>query len=122
MGGFNEASFIRSYVPGVDYIQFNAYNHNAPSSSPYSVFDRTYAWLSELPADAANKQVIIAEWGTNYSFGDEVSYIEATPAAIAQLPRIRMTNYFNSGWGLLNPKQAGLDALKQAYSQRPFTT
>jgi F5/8 type C domain len=121
MGGFDKTSFLDSYVPGVDYIQYNAYNHGSTTQSPYTIFDRTYQWLSLLPPDAANKQVIIAEWGTSSSLNNQPAYIEATPAAIALLPRIRMTNYFNSGWGLLSPTQPGLDALKVAYSELPYT-
>jgi hypothetical protein len=106
----------------VDYLNFNPYNHSAPSRTPYEVFSRTYAWLDDLPAEAASKQVILAEFGTNRTFGNQAEWLRQVPAAVARLPRIRMTNYFNSDgdWGVLEPKQAGLDALKYAYSQPPY--
>lgn len=127
IGGWDHASFVRSYVggvDGVDYVQYNAYNHSSPSRTPYDVFNRTYSWLPELPAESANRQVIVAEWGTNYTFTSptQAEWIRQVPAAIAQFPRIRMTNYFNSDadWGTLSPKQDGLDALRYAYSQVPY--
>lgn len=122
MGGWDRASFARSYLPEADYLQWNPYNHSAPSRSPYDVFSRTYSWLGDLPASSAAKQVIITEFGTNRTFGNQAQWLRDLPAAIARLPRIRMTNYFNSDgdWGILEPKQAGLDALKYAYSQPPY--
>jgi hypothetical protein len=123
MGGWDEASFVRSYVggpDGVDYIQWDPYNHSAPYRTPYEVFSRTYAWLSELPAEAAGKQVILAEYGSSFTNPSQASWISGVPDALAQLPRIRMVNYFNSGIGTLNPKQDGLNALKAAYAQYPF--
>lgn len=122
MSGWDRTSWIRSYVPEVDYLQWNPYNHSAPSRTPYEVFSRTYQWLADLPASAATKQVVITEYGTNRTFGNQAEWLRQVPEAIGRLPRIRMTNYFNSDgdWGILEPKQAGLDALKYAYSQPPY--
>ncbi len=122
IGGWHHDSFVRSYVPAADEIQYNAYNHGAPSRSAYDTFHRTYAWLAELPAASQGKPVVIAEWGTSYSRGDQAAWIATVPAAIARLPRVRMTNYFDAGgdWGTLDPRPAGLDALTAAYRSHPY--
>jgi hypothetical protein len=121
MGGWHHDSFVRSYVPAADQIQYNAYNHRTPRSA-YDTFHRAYAWLAELPAASQGKPVVIAEWGTSYNLGDQAAWIATVPAAIARLPRVRMTNYFDSDgdWGTLQPRAAGLDALKAAYRSRPY--
>jgi hypothetical protein len=121
MGGWHHDSFVRSYLPAADDIQFNAYNQKNRRTA-YETFHRTYAWLAELPAGAAGKDVVIAEWGTSRVFKDQAAWIATVPAAIARLPRIRMTNYFNSDgdWGVLDPREPGLDALKAAYGTDPY--
>jgi hypothetical protein len=121
MGGWNHDSFVRSYVSGVDYVQYNAYNHNTWRNA-YDTFNRSYAWLPELPAGSQSKRVIIGEWGTSYTYGDQAAWIRTVPGAVARLPRIWMTNYFDgdADWGTLNPRQAGLDALTNAYSVVPY--
>ena len=104
-----DALAIPAYTYLIDYFQ---------------VFNRTYAWLPELPAAAQGKDVVVAEWGTRYSLNDQAAWIAQVPAAITRLNRIRMTNYFDSDgdWGTLNPRQAGLDALKAAYATAPYAT
>jgi hypothetical protein len=123
MAGFDHDSFLRSYVAAADDIQYNAYNHGATSRPAYDVFHRTYAWLPELPASARGKNVVIAEFGTSLRYGDQAEWIGTVPAAIARLPRIRMTNYFDSDsdWGTLDPRPAGLDALSRAYATAPYS-
>jgi hypothetical protein len=121
MGGWDKESFLRSYVPAADRIQYNAYRRNA-AQTPYDVFNRTYQWLAELPAESQSKDVVVAEWGTPSSLNDQAAWIPGVPDAISRLGRISMTNYFdaNAGWGTLSPREPGLDALKAAYATVPL--
>ena len=113
-GGWNHDSFIRAYWSSADAIQFNAYNHGT-YRSPYDVFNRTYAWLPELPTSSQTKPVYLAEWGCGADL-DQDNWIRSVPSAITQLPRIAMMNYFNSapGWGTLDA--GGLAALIDCYN------
>jgi hypothetical protein len=122
MAGFDHDSFVRSYVPAADDIQYNAYNHGATSRPAYDIFHRTYAWLGELPAGAQAKNVVIAEFGTSLKYANQAEWLGTVPAAIDRLPRVRMTNYFDSDtdWGTLDPRPAGLDALARAYATDPY--
>lgn len=132
MGGWDRASWKRmhpeSLMSKVDYLQYNAYRRNSAQTA-YNVFNRTKLWSdSDLGPIARSKDIIIAEWGTPMSLGDQAAWIGTVPAAIKRLNeesetgQFIVTNYFNSndGWGTLNPKQAGLNALKSCYSQTPY--
>jgi hypothetical protein len=132
MGGFNREAFYRMHpdtlMPKIGYMQYNAYRR-ASYHTAYSVFKRTKAWIdADLMPLAQAKPIIVAEWGSPASLGDQAAYIATVPAAIAQLNaesatgQFVMTNYFNSnyGWATLDPKQAGLDALKAAYLTEPY--
>lgn len=123
IGGFNKAAFLRSYVPSVDYLQYNAYNHNG-WRSPLTVFKTCYDWINELPASARSKPIIVAEWGCTYpnsaapSNENQRTWNTSVASALAQLPKIKIANYFNSGWGTLNAE--GLNGLIECYSKKPF--
>lgn len=123
IGGFNQASFLRSHVPATDYMQYNAYNHTG-WRTPLAVFSQTYKWINQMPAAAQAKKIVIAEWGCTYpnssapSTENQRTWIESTPAAFAKLPKIWQANYFNSGWGTLTAD--GLTGLVNAYNLPPF--
>lgn len=132
MGGFDRTSWIRMHpealMAKVDYIQWNAYRRVATQTA-YNVFNRTKLWTdADLGPIAKSKDILIAEWGSPMSLNDQATYIKTVPAAIKRLNeesstgQFIMTNYFNSndGWGTLNPKAVGLDALKVAYSTSPY--
>ena len=133
MGGFDRPSWTRMHpedlMAKVDFLQWNAYRRSAGQSA-YDVFKRTKVWSdADLGPIAKSKHIMIAEWGTPMSLGDQATWIKTVPAAIKRLNEESttgyyvMTNYFNSndGWATLNPKAAGLDALKAIYSQNPYT-
>lgn len=110
-GGWHHDSFVRAYVAACDAIQYNAYNHGA-NRPAYDVFNRTYAWLGELPANGM-KPVHITEWGCDANL-NQGAWIRTVPAALAHLPRITVASYFDSGWGTLGTD--GLPALVDAYA------
>lgn len=116
IGGWHRGCFLRSYVPDVDVIQFNAYNHGGARPAA-DVFGRTYAWLADLPAGSQTKPVHLAEWGCDAALG-QPAWIRTVPAALRQLPRVRFAAYFDSGWGALGA--GGLDALTDCYNDRTF--
>lgn len=134
MGGFDRPSWLRmhpeSLASKVDYLQWNVYRR-AASETAYSRFMRTKTWTdADLGPLFKAKDILIAEWGTPMSLNDQAAWIRTVPAAIARINsesrtgKIVMTNYFNSnpGWATLNPKQAGLDALKEIYSSSPYVS
>ena len=129
--GFDRASFQRlhpeSLRPDVQVLQWNAYNHGA-ARTPYQVFQRTRAWaIADLPT-WRDKEVVIAEWGTAVSLGNQATWIAGVDEAVTQINTdgqgftLGTLNYFNSDpdWGTLNPKQAGLEALRTVYTASPF--
>jgi hypothetical protein len=131
MGGFNRPAFARMHPESlradVQVLQWNAYNHGSPRT-PYQVFNRTRAWaIEDLPL-WLDKEVVIAEWGTAASLGNQAAWISGVDEAIAQINaeepglRIDTLNYFNSNpaWATLNPKQEGLEALKGVYTSPLF--
>jgi hypothetical protein len=132
MGGFNRAAFKRMHpetlMPKIGYLQWNAYRRSVTQTA-YSIFNRTKLWSdADLGPIAKSKDIIIAEWGTPYQLDNQAAFIRTVPAAIDKLNdesktgKFVMTNYFNSNatWGTLNPKQAGLDALKEIYLTPPY--
>jgi hypothetical protein len=132
MAGFNRGAFKRmhpeSIMPKIGYLQFNCYRRSATQTA-YEIFKRTKVWSdADLGPLAKAKDIIVAEWGTPMSLNDQATWIKTVGSAIKQLNtesttgKFVMTNYFNSndGWGTLNPKQAGLDALKVIYSADPY--
>lgn len=132
MGGFNRAAFKRmhpeSIMPKIGYLMWNAYRRVA-SQTAYSIFNRTKLWSdADLGPIAKSRDIIVAEWGTPMSLADQATFIRTVPAAVEKLNnesktgKFVMMNYFNSnaGWGTLDPKQAGLDALKAIYLTPPF--
>lgn len=132
MGGWDRASFKRIHTEALmakfDYLQWNAYRR-AANQSAYDVFKRTKLWSdADLGPIAKSKNILVAEWGTPSSLNDQAAYIRTVPAAIKKLNdesttgKIIMTNYFNSNdaYGTLNPKAAGLAALRDAYLTEPY--
>lgn len=121
IGGFNQAAFMRCYVPGVDAIQYNCYNHGSTWQEPSAVFGRTYAWLDLLPDDSKALPVYVAEYGSQVSTDahSQADWIRAVPAALEAYPRIAYAAYFNSGWGKISDP-ASLDAMAEAYNSDPF--
>ncbi|MFG3554834.1 hypothetical protein ACGGAQ_10610 [Micromonospora sp. NPDC047557] len=130
LGGFDRACFQRTHpeslMSRLDYLQWNAYA-TAVGQTALARFRRTKDWaVADLGPVALSRPVIIAEYGVRSAeIPDQAAWIATVPAAIAQLnaergPRIARTNYFNSGWGTLSPKSAGLAALRTAYATRPY--
>ncbi len=130
--GINRAAYKRmhpeSLVAKLGYMQFNCYRR-VVSHTAYDIFNRAKVWIdTDLGPIAKSKDIIVAEWGTPMSLGDQAAWIKTVPAAIQRINSESTTgkfvaiNYFNSndGWGTLNPKQAGLDALKYIYNSTPF--
>ncbi|MFJ6154150.1 hypothetical protein [Micromonospora profundi] len=130
VGGFDRACYQRTHpeslMARLDFLQWNAYA-TAPGQTALARFRRTRDWaVADLGPVALSRPVIIAEYGVRVAeIPDQAAWIATVPAAIAQLnaergPRIVRTNYFNSGWGTLSPKAAGLAALREAYAKRPY--
>ncbi|MEV4541320.1 hypothetical protein [Micromonospora echinaurantiaca] len=130
LGGFDRACFRRTHpealMARLDFLQWNVYA-TAPEHTALARFRRTKDWaVADLGPVALSRPVIIAEWGVRVAeIPDQAKWIATVPAAIAALnaergPRIVRTNYFNSGWGTLSPKAAGLAALRAAYATRPY--
>lgn len=130
MGGWDRNAWKRMHpedlMAKVDFLQWNAYRRVATDTA-YSMFKRTKAWTdADLGPVAKSKNIIIAEWGTQATLKDQAAFLATVPSDVVKLNnestsgKIVMMNYFNSGWGLLDPKAAGLAALKSAYSQSPF--
>ncbi|MEH0937184.1 hypothetical protein [Micromonospora psammae] len=129
-GGFDRACFQRTHpeslMAKLDFLQWNVYATD-PSHTALARFRRTKDWaVADLGPVALSRPVLIAEWGVRVAeFPDQAAWIATVPSAIAQLnaergPRIVRTNYFNSSWGTLSPKAAGLAALRAAYATRPY--
>lgn len=129
-GGFDRAAFRRTHpeslMAKLDFLQWNVYATD-PGHTALARFRRTKDWaVADLGPVALSRPVIIAEWGVRKAeFPDQAAWIATVPAAIARLnregrPRIARTNYFNSGWGTLVPKETGLAALRAAYSTAPY--
>lgn len=120
IGGWDHDSFVRSYVDGVDVVQFNAYNHGT-WREPADTFGRTYAWLADLPAASQALPVSLAEYGCQPSTGghSQSAWLRSVPAALAGLPRVAYAGYFNSGWGAITDSD-GLAALAETYATAPF--
>ncbi|TNH30220.1 hypothetical protein FHG89_08765 [Micromonospora orduensis] len=130
VAGFDRACFQRTHpeplMSRLDFLQWNVYA-TAVGQTALSRFRRTKDWAAaDLGPVALSRPAIIAEWGVRSAeIPDQPAWIATVPAAIAQLnaergPRIARTNYFNSGWGTLSPKSAGLAALRTAYATRPY--
>ncbi|PWU50269.1 hypothetical protein DLJ47_24415 [Micromonospora sp. S4605] len=130
VGGFDRACFQRTHpealMARLDFLQWNVYA-TAPEHTALARFRRTRDWaVADLGPVALSRPVIVAEWGVRVAeIPDQAKWIATVPAAIAALnaergPRIVRTNYFNSGWGTLSPKAAGLAALRAAYATRPY--
>ncbi|MEV4844052.1 hypothetical protein AB0K20_12635 [Micromonospora matsumotoense] len=129
-GGFDRAGFRRTHPEALmsllDFLQWNVYATD-PTHTALGRFRRTRDWaVADLGPVALSRPVIVAEWGVQVAaFSDQAAWIATVPPALARLnaergPRIVRTNYFNSGWGTLSPKEAGLAALRTAYATRPF--
>jgi hypothetical protein len=130
MGGFNRDAWTRmhpAHLAPYFGLQWNAYRRSAAQTA-YQVFNRTKLWTTlDLDVRWLARPVIIAEWGTPASLGNQGDWIDTVPEALAVLnaeggPQIKVANYFNSnpGWGTLDPKDLGLQALARAYAREPF--
>ena len=130
VGGFDRASFTRTHpealMARLDYLQWNVYATSA-SDTALARFRRTKDWaVADLGPVALSRPVIVAEWGVRVAeIPDQAAWIATVPPAIARLnaergPFFARTNYFNSGWGTLSPKAAGLAALRSAYARPPY--
>ncbi|MGC5052875.1 hypothetical protein ACLQ2S_15640 [Micromonospora sp. DT48] len=130
LGGFDRACFRRTHpealMSRLDYLQWNVYATSAGHTA-LERFRRTKDWaVADLGPVALSRPVLIAEWGVRVvEIPDQAAWIATVPAAIARLnaergPFIARTNYFNSGWGTLSPKAAGLAALRAAYARPPY--
>lgn len=127
--GFESFSRLHDDAMPVDYVQWNVYNQNG-DLPPYERLTSMVTSYRRLGPSMRTRPIIIAEWGTSAAHaGGQAPYIEAWPAAVQrvndeQLARgegqIIATNYFDSGWGLLSPRPAGIEALRRAYAGPPF--
>ncbi|MFI6227348.1 hypothetical protein ACIBCR_08515 [Micromonospora echinospora] len=129
-GGFDRSGFRRTHpdslMARLDFLQWNVYATD-PSHTALARFRRTKDWaVADLGPVALSRPVLIAEWGVRKAeFPDQAAWIATVPEAIRRLnreggPRITRTNYFNSSWGTLIPKDTGLAALRAAYATRPY--
>ncbi|MEV0327084.1 hypothetical protein AB0H63_11665 [Micromonospora echinospora] len=129
-GGFDRSCFRRTHpeslMTRLDFLQWNVYATDPTHTAP-ARFRRTKDWaVADLGPVALSRPVLIAEWGVRKAeFPDQAAWIATVPEAIRRLnreggPRITRTNYFNSGWGTLIPKDTGLAALRAAYATRPY--
>ncbi|WP_405430275.1 hypothetical protein [Micromonospora sp. NBC_00617] len=130
VGGFDRACYQRTHpeslMSRLDFLHWNAYA-TAAGQTALARFRRTKDWaVADLGPVALSRPVIIAEYGVRVAeIPNQAAWIATVPAAIGQLnaergPWIARTNYFNSGWGTLVPKAAGLAALRAAYATRPY--
>lgn len=132
MGAWDRAAFRRMHPESlradVEVLQWNAYNFHT-ARTPYEVLNRTRAWaIADLPR-WRNKEVVIAEWGTAASLGDQASWISGVGDAITRMNSdkrgfsIGTLNYYNANpdWATLTPRQEGLDALRDLYASPPFS-
>lgn len=130
-GGFDRHVFKRVHneqlANKVDFLQWNAYA-TIKSATAYNIFGKVKNWVvSDLSPEWSTKPVIIAEWGVRQKeIPNQPSWILTVPESLAQLnsevgPKIVIANYFNSGWGTLNPKGLGLLALRSAYASETFS-
>lgn len=113
----------------VDYVQWNCYNQNG-NLTAYERLTPMMASYRRLGPVMRAKPIIIAEWGTNPAHpGGQGPWIDTWPAAVQRVNaeqvqrgegQILVTNYFDSGYGLLTPRPAGIAALKRAYAAIPF--
>ncbi|SCL16483.1 hypothetical protein [Micromonospora inyonensis] len=130
VGGFDRSGFRRTHpeslMARLDFLQWNVYATD-PAHTALARFRRTKDWaVADLGPVALSRPVLIAEWGVRQAeFPDQATWIATVPDAIRRLnreggPRIARTNYFNSGWGTLIPKDTGLAALRAAYATSPY--
>lgn len=132
MGGFDRPSWLRMHpvelAEWVDFLQYNVYRR-VSTDTAYGRFNRTKAW-SDADLDPAwtSKNIIVAEWGTPADLGSQSEWIWTVPDAVTQINEesqtglIVVTNYFDSNpaWATLNPRDAGLAALRDIYSGAPY--
>lgn len=120
MAGIWRDPWTRMHPPSLAWIidgglQYNAYNHSVPGREPYQVFNMTKAWsVADLSARWNAKPIVIEEWGTPASQGDQATWLAKVPAAIARMnsepgPKVGRLNYFDSNppWGTLDPRDRG---------------
>lgn len=127
--GFESFARLHDDAMPVQVVQWNVYNQNG-NLTPYERLTSMMTSYRRLGPTMRSKPIIIAEWGTNAAHaGGQAPYIDAWPAAVARVNaeqeargegQIVMTNYFDSGWGLLNPRPVGIAALGRAYAAVPF--
>lgn len=120
MAGIWRDSWLRMHPPSLAWIidgglQYNAYNHSTPGREPYVVFNMTKAWsVADLSARWLQKPIVIEEWGTPASQGDQATWLAKVPAAIVRMnsepgPDVVRLNYFDSNppWGTFDPRERG---------------
>lgn len=130
--GFDSFARLHPETMPIDYMQWNVYDKTG-SKSPYDRLMEMTSFYRQLGPKMRSKPIIIAEWGANKSNpGGQAPYIQGWPAALRRVNaeqllrgegQIVATNYFNSNtaeWGLLDPKAAGITAIKVAYSTPPM--
>jgi hypothetical protein len=131
MAGFNRSAWLRMHPPSLAWIidgglQYNAYNHAVPGREPYAVFNTTKAWtVADLSARWNALPIVIQEWGTPSSQGDQAEWLAKVPAALARMnsepgPKVTRMNYFDSNdpWGTFIPRGPG-EAAWVKWSQDP---
>jgi len=130
--GFDSFKRLHGESMPTDVMQWNVYNRSG-NLAPYDRLSEMITSYRLLGANARKKPIIIAEWGTNKDHvNGQAPYIRAWPAAVQRINaeqllrgegQIVATNYFSSNtpqWGTLDPKAAGIEALRVAFGTAPF--
>lgn len=130
--GFDSFQRLHPDTMPIDFMQWNVYNRTG-NRTPYERLMEMIEFDRRLGPTMRRKPIIITEWGTNKAHaGGQAPYIEAWPAAVQRVNaeqvlrgdgQIVSTNYFSSNsseWGLLDPKAAGIAALRRAYDASPM--
>lgn len=133
MAGIWRDSWKRMHPPSLAWLvdgglQYNAYNHSVPSRDPYVVFNMTKAWtVADLSTRWNSMGIVMEEWGTPASQGDQSDWIDRVPGAISRMnsepgPKVVRMDYFDSNppWATLDPRPRGQAALSRMYAGSVF--
>jgi len=117
----------------LDYVHCNTYNHSANWTAE-ARFREIKDWIAQLGPIGRSRNIIVSEFGSNASYTpNQAGYMDQVPAAMnklndellaAQRGKFVMTIWFGSNndtWGLLNPKEQGLQGLQRMLDTPPYT-
>lgn len=130
--GFDSFQRLHPESMPIDYMQWNVYDHTG-HKDPYDRINEMLAFQRRLGPVMRSKPIIIAEWGASKdNTGGQAGFIDGWATAVQRINaeqvvrgegQIVATNYFSSRdatWGLLDPKAAGVAAIKRSYAAIPF--